>query len=220
MGAQIVSAIAVIALLAFAVSNVLEAARLRGLDLGFGFLDDSAGFALSESVIAYEPAMSFGRAFIVGLLNTLKVSLIGMALATMLGLCTALARLSSNWLVCKIAGVYIETIRNVPLLVQLFFWYFAVFQQLPGVRNAIVLPGQAYLSQRGLYIPWPVPGETASIWLATLLVAAVGAVLAYRALLSRQIRIGRSLHPALVGIVILVAPTALAWFLWSLHPCA
>jgi general L-amino acid transport system permease protein len=216
--AQVVSAIAIIVLLGFAISNVLEAARLRGLDLGFGFLDDTAGFALSESVIAYEPAMSFGRAFIVGLLNTLKVSLIGMVLATTLGLFAALARLSSNWLVSKIASVYIETIRNVPLLVQLFFWYFAVFQQLPGVRNAIVLPGPAYLSQRGLYIPWPAPSETASIWLATLLVAAVGAVLAYRALLSRQIRTGRSLHPGLVGIVILVAPTALAWMLLEPAP--
>jgi general L-amino acid transport system permease protein len=217
-GAQLVSAMAVIALLAVAVSNVLEAAQLRGLDLGFGFLDDSAGFALSESVIAYEPAMSFGRVFVVGLLNTLKVSLVGMALATMLGLFAALARLSSNWLVSKIASVYIETIRNVPLLVQLFFWYFVVFQQLPGVRNAIALPGPAYLSQRGLYLTSPVPNETAGIWLATLLTAAVGAALVYRALLRRQIRTGKSLHPALVGLTILVAPTVLAWFMLEPAP--
>jgi general L-amino acid transport system permease protein len=215
---QVASAVAVIALMTIAVSNVLEAARLRGLNLGLAFLDDSAGFELSESIIAYEPAMSFGRAFIVGLLNTLKVSLIGMALATVLGLFAALARLSSNWLVSKIASVYIETIRNVPLLVQLFFWYFAVFQQLPSVRNAIVLPGPAYLSQRGLYLTWPVPGETAGLWLAILAAALIAAALVYRNLLRRQVRTGKSTHPALVGLVILLAPPAVAWLLLEPAP--
>jgi general L-amino acid transport system permease protein len=215
---QVASAVAVIALMTIAVSNVLEAARLRGLNLGLAFLDDSAGFELSESIIAYEPAMSFGRAFIVGLLNTLKVSLIGMALATVLGLFAALARLSSNWLVSKIASVYIETIRNVPLLVQLFFWYFAVSQQLPSVRNAIVLPGPAYLSQRGLYLTWPVPGETAGLWLAILAAALIAAALVYRNLLRRQVRTGKSTHPALVGLVILLAPPAVAWLLLEPAP--
>jgi len=125
--AQVVSAIAGVAFVVFFISNVLQAAKLRGLDLGFSFIRDAGGFALGESVIEYDPSMSFGRAYVVGLLNTLKVAVVGTVLATILGVIVALARLSTNWLVNKLASTFIEVIRNVPLLVQLFFWYFGVF---------------------------------------------------------------------------------------------
>lgn len=193
--AQIISAIAVIGFVVFFVSNVLRAAQVRGLDLGFGFVRDAAGFALGEASIPYDPSMSFGRALLVGLLNTLKVALVGIVLATLLGLFTALARLSTNWLVSKIASAYIEIIRNVPLLVQLFFWYFAIFQQLPPVRQSIQLPGPAYLSQRGLYLTWPKATDTATVWIVTLLVALALSGFAYALLLRRQLNTGRSTHP-------------------------
>ena len=115
--AQILSAVLVVGFLAFFISNVLKAADARGLGLGYGFLDDAAGFPVAESVIPYDPSRSFGYALLVGLLNTLKVSLVGIVLATFLGLAAALARLSSNWLVSTLAGTYINIIRNVPLLV-------------------------------------------------------------------------------------------------------
>ncbi len=210
--AQVISAIAVIAFVVFFVSNVLRAAQVRGLDLGFGFVRDAAGFALSEASIPYDPSMSFGRALLVGLLNTLKVALVGVVLATLLGLFTALARLSTNWLVSKIASAYIEIIRNVPLLVQLFFWYFAVFQQLPPVRQSMQLPGPMYLSQRGLYLTWPKATETAGTWALLLLAGIVLAGVAYQVLLRRQITTGRSTRPGLVALLLLLLPPLIGWF--------
>lgn len=139
--AQAISAVLVIGFLIFFVSNVLQAARARGLSLGYDFVKEAAGFPLAESVIPYDESQSFGYAFLVGILNTIKAALVGIVLATALGTTAALARLSPNWLVSKIASVYIEIIRNIPLLVQLFIWYFAVFQGLPLVQESIQWPG-------------------------------------------------------------------------------
>ena len=135
---QIVSVIIVVSFLVFFIVNVRDAADRRGLSLlGFDFLSQEAGFPIAESVIEYEESDSFRYAFVVGILNTLKVALIGIVLATILGVVVGVARLSSNWLASKIVGTYIEIIRNIPLLVQLFFWYFAVFLTLPLVQDSI-----------------------------------------------------------------------------------
>jgi len=216
--AQIVSAIAVVAFVLFFISNVLQAARVRGLDLGFSFIRDAAGFALGESVIEYDPAMSFGRAFVVGLLNTVKVALVGTVLATILGVIVALARLSSNWLVNKIASTFIEIIRNVPLLVQLFFWYFGVFQQLPPVRQSIELPGPTYLSQRGLYMPAPVPTATFRPWIFTVVAGIVLAALAYYLLRRRQVLTGRPSYPVGAAGLLFVLIPAIGWLAVGASP--
>lgn len=145
----------------------------------------------------YDPPRTFGYALWVGFLNTLKVSIVGIVLATFLGLGAALARLSTNWLVSNIAALYINIIRNIPLLVQLFIWYFAVFQKLPPVQQALTLPGPIYISQRGLYMVGPQPTATFAVW---LLFVAVGLVLGYllhRYLLRYQVRTGRSTYPDL-----------------------
>jgi len=218
--AQVVSAVAVIGLVWLFVSNVLNAARQRGLDLGFGFIDDAAGFAIGESPVPFDPAESFGRALMVGLLNTLQVALVGIVLATILGTAIALARLSSNWLVSRIAGVYIDIIRNVPLLVQLFFWYFGIFQQLPPVRQSLTLPGPVHLSQRGLYMPWPQANEATGPWLATLLAGIVLAIVAYRVLLRRQIVTGRTTHAGLIALALLVGLPLIGWFAVGGRPFA
>lgn len=210
--AQIVSGLAVIALVWLAVANVLSAAQQRGLDLGFDFIDDAAGFALGESPIPFDPAMSFGRALWVGLLNTLQAAVVGIVLATLLGVVIALARLSSNWLVSRIAGVYIDIIRNVPLLVQLFFWYFGVFQQLPPVRESLTLPGPVYLSQRGLYLPWPAATAQSGPWAATLLIGIALAIIAHKLLLRRQVVTGRPSYPFATAILLLIAVPAIGWF--------
>jgi len=216
--AQVISAVVVIGALAFFVGNVLRAANARGLGLGYGFLRDASGMPLGESVIPYDPSKSYAYAFLVGILNTLKAALLGIVLATILGTVTAVARLSSNWLVSKIASVYIEIIRNVPLLVQLFVWYFAVFQKLPPVRESIQLPGSIYLSQRGLYTPRPVPTSTFWTWLLLTAIAIVLAIVLYTTLTRYRIKTGRTTYAELVAAAVLVLIPLAGWFLLGERP--
>ena len=211
--AQILSAILVIGFIAFFVRNVLQSAEARGLSWGYGFLNQSAGFPISESVIPYDPSSTFARAFVVGLLNTLKVALVGIVLATILGTVTAVARLSTNWLINKIASAYIEIIRNVPLLVQLFFWYFGFFQRLPPVKEATMLPGPIYISQRGLYMVWAQPTSTFWAWMVFVGAALVLALVLYVVLTRYQTRTGRTSYPVATGLVVIVLVPTLGWFL-------
>jgi general L-amino acid transport system permease protein len=139
---------------------------------GFGFWNNTAGFDISQTLIPYSAAAStFGRAFWVGLLNTLLVAAIGIVLATVLGFAVGIARLSRNWLVARLAAGYVEVIRNVPLLLQLLFWYNAVLKSVPEVRGSIALPGGGFLNNRGLFLPRP---EFASQFSIVLIVLAIG----------------------------------------------
>ncbi len=123
---------------------------------GFRFWDNTAGFDISQTLIAYSASTStFGRAFWVGLLNTLLVAGVGIVLATAIGFVVGIARLSRNWLVARLAGGYVELIRNIPLLLQLLFWYNAVLKALPELRDSIALPGGGFLNNRGLFLPRP-----------------------------------------------------------------
>ena len=131
---------------------------------GFGFWNNTAGFDISQTLIDYSSSTStFGRAFWVGLLNTLLVAAIGIVLATVLGFAIGIARLSRNWLVAHLAGGYVELIRNVPLLLQLLFWYNAVLKALPLLRGSVTLPGGGLLNNRGLFLPRPEFGR--GLWL-------------------------------------------------------
>ncbi len=210
--AQILSAVLVLGFMWFFVSNVLQAAEVRGLSWSYNFLRESAGFPISESIIPYDEARSFGYAFIVGVLNTLKVALVGVVFATLLGIVAAVARLSSNWLVSKIASVYIEIIRNIPLLVQLFFWYFGFFQTLPPVRDATALPGPIYLSQRGLYMVWFKPTSTFWTWMIVVGMALVLSLVLYMVLSRYQIQTGRTTYPVATGLAVLVGLPIVGWF--------
>jgi general L-amino acid transport system permease protein len=137
----------------FLVSNTLHNLSARHISTGFGFLDREAGFAIGETPIAYTPADTYGRAIVVGLVNTLRVAVIGIVLATLLGTLIGIARLSRNWLVAKLASIYVEVMRNVPLLLQLFFWYAVITENMPGPRQAHQpLPG-VFISNRGLKLP-------------------------------------------------------------------
>ncbi len=216
--AQILSAIVVIGFMVFFVSNVLQAAEARGLSWGYGFLDEAAGFPISESLIPYDASYPFVRAFIVGLLNTIKVSLVGVVLATLLGILAAVSRLSTNWLVSKLASVYIEIIRNVPLLVQLFFWYFGFFQTLPPVKDALSLPGPIYLSQRGLYMVWAKPTSTFWSWMVFVGAALLLSGVAYVILSRHQLRTGRTTYPVATALVLLIMLPVIGWFAMSARP--
>ncbi len=198
---------------------MLDAANARGLSLGFDFLQEAAGFPIGESIIIdYDPSMSFLVAFAVGLLNTLKVSLIGIVLATILGIIVGISRLSSNWLIRSIAGVYVETIRNIPLLVLLFFIFFGVFQTLPGVKESINLGNILLINQRGISLSWFFPTETTLIWLVILALAIVVALIVFIILGQYQVSTGRDTHPFLVALVIVIIPPLVAWFLLPNQP--
>jgi len=133
--------------------NTLNNMESRGISTGFGFLDQTSGFGIIMSLVPYDSTMTYGRTFLVGLLNTLLVSAMGVVAATIIGFAVGVARLSSNWLIAKLALVYIETIRNIPLLLQIFFWYFAVLQTLPSPRQSLDVADMFFLSNRGLYFP-------------------------------------------------------------------
>jgi general L-amino acid transport system permease protein len=122
---------------------------------GFGFLDNTAGFGIGQTLIPYSESDTYARVFLVGLLNTLLVSAIGVVLATILGFLIGIARLSSNWLIAKLAAAYVEIIRNLPLLFQILFWYLAVLGTLPGPRQSVSLFGEIFLNNRGAFLPRP-----------------------------------------------------------------
>lgn len=216
--AQIVSVIVVVSVVVYLVSNVLDAADKRGLGLGYGFLQQEAGFPIAESVIKYEESDSFQYAFLVGILNTLKVALLGIVLATILGVIVGVARLSTNWLVSKIASIYIEIFRNIPLLIQLFFWYFGVLLLLPVVQDSIRGPGPIYLNNRGIFMVWVNPSSSFSSWLLFVLGGILLAILLRVVLARLQKRTGRSIHPNLAAVLALFLIPALGWFLMGESP--
>ena len=217
--AQVVSAILVLGFLYFFISNVLQAAENRGLSLSFDYLGEAAGFPIGETtLIDYDPSMSFGKAFAVGLLNTLRVSLIGIVLATILGFIVGVARLSGNWLVRSVAGVYIEIVRNVPLLVLLFFLFFGVFQALPSVQESAAIGNFLFLNQRGVYLVWYIATSTTTAWVVILALAIILAMVVFVVLGSYQLRTGRSMRPGLWALSILIILPTLGWILLPEQP--
>jgi general L-amino acid transport system permease protein len=163
------------ALLLFAGSNLVHNLHSRAITIGFGYLGQEAGFDIAEKLVDYDASRSYGYAFGVGLLNTVAVSAVAIAAASMLGLLIGIARLSSNGLLRLLAAGYVETVRNVPLILQLLLWYGMLTELLPPVAEALSL-GPIFLSQRGLTLPWPEPHAG---WSAALLGAVLAAGLAW-----------------------------------------
>jgi general L-amino acid transport system permease protein len=141
------------------VINARDNLRAARIATGFGFLDNTAGFSINQTLIPYTESDTYGRVFVVGLLNTLLVAVIGIVLATILGFSIGIARLSSNWLLQRLAGGYVELIRNLPLLFQILFWYLAVLGALPGPRQSFSIFGEVFINNRGLLIPRPLYDE-------------------------------------------------------------
>ena len=156
---QLVLLAAIVALFWFAYDNTVTNLRKRNIAQGFGFWNVEAGFDVSQTLIAYSAASTYGRAFWVGLLNTLLVSIVSIVLATALGVAIGILRLSRTWLIAQLATVYVEIFRNIPLLLILYFWYRGVLGLLPEPRNSIILPGQILLNTRGLLTPRPIFGD-------------------------------------------------------------
>jgi general L-amino acid transport system permease protein len=196
----------------YLVSNTLDNLAKRGIATGFDFLSREAGFDISESLISYSAADTYFRAVVAGLVNTLEVSILGMILASIIGLVVGIARLSSNWLIARLATIYVEAVRNIPLLLQLFLWY-AIITSLPGPREAYNPGLGIFLSNRGLTVPHPVVDTTLWVVLAALGVGLVGAIMLYRWSSRRHEQTGQTFPSVSSGIALIVGLPLVAFLL-------
>jgi general L-amino acid transport system permease protein len=201
-----------------AASNAIENLARARIASGFGFWVQTAGFDIIQTLIGYSSRTStYGRAFWVGLLNTLLVAGIGIVLATILGFIIGISRLSNNWLLAKAAGCYVELVRNLPLLLQLLFWYNAVLKALPDIRDSLSIGGRVFLNNRGLFLPTPIFKHGFGGAEIALLIGIIGAT-AYRIWArKRQERTGRQ-APVLWVTLALVIGLPLATFTLSGAP--
>src|SRR5258708_2847102 len=200
---QIVVVGIAIAVVAWLWSNAAHNLSVRRISTGFGFLGREAGMPIADALLAYSPKNTYLRAFIVGLVNTLRVAVIGILLATVLGTLIGIARLSSNWLLSRLAAVYVEMLRNLPLLLLLLFWY-VLMQGLPAARAAWMPIDGVFLSNRGLILP-SIPIEQVNLW---VIGAAVGGLIALyalnRRLIAQPLRDGqpRRIWPSALALVV------------------
>ena len=194
----------------YLVQNTMHNLSVRNITTGFGFLSREAGFAIGETPISYTPADTYARAISVGLLNTLRVALIGIILATLLGTIIGIARLSKNWLIRQISSVYVEVMRNIPLLLQLFFWYAIIAETMPGPRKAYhPIPG-VFVSNRGIKMP-TLEGDGLTWLLAGFLLAIVAVIGLYRWARKRQARTGLIFPVFRCALGLLIVCPAVLW---------
>ncbi|MFM9865873.1 MAG: amino acid ABC transporter permease [Micropepsaceae bacterium] len=171
---QILLLVGVVALIAILVTNATAAIERQNIATGFAFLNNTAGFDIVQTLIPYNETSTYARVLLVGVLNTLVVASIGIVFATLLGFVIGIGQLSSNWLVAKLCRGYIEIVRNIPLLLQIFFWYFAVLRALPGPRESWGFGDAVFLNNRGLYLPGPHAEAGFSLVLLALAAGVIG----------------------------------------------
>ena len=194
----------------FIVANTMANLARQGIASGFDFLGSTAGFGISMSLIEYAEDHTYLRAFLVGLLNTLLVSSIGVVLATILGFLLGIMRLSRNWLVARLAAAYVEVVRNMPLLLQLFLWYFGILRQLPGPRQSVTVLDIFFLNNRGLFSPQPILEPGFAALPVALGVAVVAVVFLARWARRRRDRTGEQFPTVPVALLLLVGLPLLA----------
>ena len=216
---QIIAVAIVVGIAVYLIHNTVTNLSNRGITSGFAFLDRAAGFGIVQHLIDYEQGDTYGRVFVVGLLNTLLVSALCIVFASFIGFFLGLARLSDNWLLRKLSTFYIETFRNIPPLLQIFFWYFAVLRNLPGPRQAVNAFDLLFLSNRGLYIPSPQIGEGVLAFIGAILLALIISAGLYRYNKMHQIKTGqlRRTWPYGLGLLILLPLLAHWLFGAALH---
>ncbi|MED5500325.1 MAG: amino acid ABC transporter permease [Pseudomonadota bacterium] len=205
--ALIIQAVLFLALaifIGYLVHNTLLNLEARGIHTGFGFLDGRAGFSIPQTLIDYTSDSTYGKTFVIGLLNTLLVSALGIVAATIIGFLVGIARLSPNWLLARLATIYVEAFRNIPLLVQILFWYYAVLRALPSPRQSLSLFDAFFFNVRGMVMPDPQPldGFSATPW--ALLVAIVVAIVFGLFAKRRQARTGQALPVYWIGAAIII----------------
>ena len=186
------------------VANARANLQAQRITAGFGFLANTAGFDVSQNLIPYSGSDSYTRVFLVGLLNTLLVSIIGIFFATVIGFLVALGRLSPNWLLSRISGGYVELVRNLPVLFQILFWYLAVLAALPNPRQSISLFGSFFLSNRGFVIPKPIGNPGFEPFVLAIVIAVVGSLLLQRYARKQLFDHGRMIRiwPYVLGMLV------------------
>jgi general L-amino acid transport system permease protein len=209
---QVVVTLIVVVFALWIIQNTAANLKAQNKTTGFDFLFQASGFAVSFSLFHFDRSSYYWQAFFVGLTNTLLVAVIGIVFATIIGFVLGIARLSSNWIVSRLALIYVETVRNIPLLLQLFFWYFAVLKAMPSVKQSYVFLGDFVLNQRGLYLPRPLADER-FIWVVVAVVLSVVFGLTLRAWArSRLEATGQRTPVFLPFLAVLVVFTAIVWF--------
>lgn len=214
--AQAVFVIIVLIVGRWLIGNLLEALDTRGLSLSFEFLKRTSGFVIGEGLPS-ERTDSFWHAYLVGLVNSLRVIGLGLVFATIVGIFAGISLLSPNWLVRTLVSAYVEFMRNTPLLVQLFFIYFGIILKLPSLENRIIL-GPFTLSQRGFFFPRPVPKSTFTPWLTLSILGLISAAVIYHVLLQRRLQLGTETRPALWASLPLFGLPLAGWFLLPGQP--
>ena len=209
---QIVSGILVVVLVVWFFANIGSAIQDRDIPYGFSFLDREYQTPIGNHFLRYKSSDTFLYAFIVGATNTVIVSVVGVVLATALGIAIGVSRMSGNWIVSRAALAYIEFFRNVPLLVQLFFWFYIVLA-LPPVRNGYVVAERLYINNAGLSMPWPVASslDAGLAWIGLAAVAVIAGVVVHRWLTRRETLSGSASYPLLLGCVSAVVIGAVGW---------
>ena len=210
---QVIALIVTVAFGLYIFENTQVNLRRLGIASGFDFLSSPAGFDIIQSLVPYSASSSYGQVFWVALFNTLLVAALGVILATLLGFVIGVARLSKNWLIARLALIYIETFRNIPLLLQIFFWYFAVLRAMPSPRQSLNLGDTAFLNIRGLYLPAP-QFEPGFGWvLAALGIAVILITLLVRWARQRQAATGQQFPVVSAGLALLMGLPLLTFWL-------
>jgi general L-amino acid transport system permease protein len=200
---QVLTLLFIVLIFGFFTMNAQVNMENRGIEFGFGFLKQEASFDIQFSLIEYDGSHSYAKAYLVGLLNTLLVAFIGIILSTILGVIVGVARLSPNYLIQKTAAFYVEFFRNIPLLLQIFFWYFAALRALPMPEDANLLLGSSYMTIKGLYTPAPV-WQNFDIFLATLIIALVLIFFVNRYARKKQEEEGKQLPSFIISLGIFI----------------
>lgn len=210
---QVLIAIAVIWFLWSIFQNTLANMERRGITTGFDFLSSPAGFGIVFSMIPYNETMTYGRTFWVGLLNTLLVAAMGIVLATVLGFIVGIGRLSKNWLASTLSAIFVDTFRNIPVLLQIFFWYFAVLRNLPGPRDSLDIGETVFLSNRGIFFPSPHFEDGMGMVWAALILSILAAIVLHRWARRRQNATGLAFPSVRIGLLLVISVPMVTYYL-------
>jgi general L-amino acid transport system permease protein len=207
---QVLVVVLFVAAVAFIVHNTTTNLRNRGISSGFGFLSNTSGFDIGFKLVDYELTSSYGRAYVVSLVNTLFVSVIGIVLATLLGFVVGVMRLSRNWLVARLAAVYVETLRNVPLALQIIFWYFGVLSALPPPRQSLSIADAVFINIKAFSIPRPIFESGFAAIPIALIAGVIATVVLARWAKRRQEATGQQFPTIRTGLALIIGLPLLA----------